>query len=385
MKVYLDNAATTRCSDKATDAAMKALKDIYGNPSSLHNMGMDAENLIKEARSYIAKSLKAKEKEIVFTSGGTESNNLAISGGARAKRRQGKHIISTMIEHPSVHNPIVALQDEGYEASFLPVDNFGRLRLSALEESIREDTVLVSIMHVNNEIGTIQPVLEAAKIVHDKAPRALFHVDAVQSFGKLSLCPQKLGIDLLSVSGHKLHAPKGSGFLYIREGVHILPILYGGGQEFTLRSGTENVPAIAGLSSALKVLFEEHKGYSNDLHSLRRQFIEKIEEIDGITVNGSQNDEDMAPHIVSVSATGIRSEVLLHALEDKGVFVSAGSACSSNRPAKSRTLQAIGVSNEALDSTIRFSFSYETTGDELDYAADVLKDRIGVLRKFKRR
>ena len=381
---YLDNAATTQCLPEAAELVKKVLTEDFGNPSSLHTKGMEAEQYLKDARKTIAKSLKAEEKEIVFTSGGTESNNLAIFGTARAKQRQGRHIVTTMIEHPAVHNPVAALEEEGFEVSYLPVDKNGVVSPDQLRAVLRSDTILVSVMHVNNEIGAIEPVEEIAQIVHESAPKALFHVDAVQSYGKMLVYPGRVGIDLLSVSGHKLHGPKGSGFLYVNEKAHILPVLYGGGQERSLRSGTENVPAIAGLGLAVEKLFADQKGNRDHLYALKQRFVLGVKDIEGLSFNG-HTGKASAPHIVSVTAQGIRSEVLLHALEDKGVYVSAGSACSSNRPSKSRTLMAIGADDAVLDTTIRFSFSVHTTEEEIDMAVDALNELVPLLRKYQRR
>ena len=384
MNIYLDNAATTRCLPEAAEACSHVLTECYGNPSSLHTMGMNAENYLKDCRKTIASTLKTSPKEIVFTSGGTESNNLAIWGSARARKRRGRHIITTMIEHPSVYNTFAALSDEEWDVTYLPVDSNGVLSLEVLEKSLREDTVLVSVMHVNNEIGTIEPVEEIAKLIHRLSPKALFHVDAIQSYGKLPLYPGSIGIDLLSVSGHKLHAPKGSGFLYINEKAHILPLLYGGGQEGTMRSGTENVPAIAGLDVAVQEVFKDQSSNTDRMYSLRHELIRRLSRIDGISLNGYK-DERSAPHIVSLTIEGVRAEVMLHALEAKGIFVSSGSACSSNRPSVSRTLTAIGLKGDALENTIRLSFSIHTTPEEIADAADAIEEQAALLSRFKRK
>lgn len=385
MEAYLDNAATTRCSLRAAEAVRKALTEDFGNPSSLHRKGMEAEELVKKARETVAGTLHGKEKEILFTSGGTESNNLAIFGGVRANRRNGNRILTTAIEHPSVRNPMKELKDQGFDVIFLPVDGEGRLFLDALEEAADEKTILLSLMHVNNEIGTIQPVEEAAAIVKRKNPDALVHVDAIQSYGKLPLSPGKSGIDLLSVSGHKIHGPKGSGFLYVQEKTKLAPILFGGGQQRGYRSGTENVPGIAGLMCAAEDACRELTGAAPEIRRLRGLLIEELSEIDDIRINGGSTEETASPYIVSVSVHGVRSEVLLHALEGEGVYVSAGSACSSNKPAVSETLKAIGLPRELLDSTIRFSFSAGTTEEEVRYAADVMKRVVPQLRRFIRR
>jgi cysteine desulfurase len=383
MECYLDNSATTRCSEAAAKMVAKVLTEDYGNPSSLHNKGMEAEQYIKESREIIAKSLKVDPKEIVFTSGGSESNNLAIFGACHANKRIGNHVITTSIEHPSVAQPMKALEDMGYEVTYLPVDHNGVCDLQMLADEIREDTVLVSMMHVNNEIGTIEPIVDAARIIHERNENTLFHVDAIQSYGKVDLYPKKSGIDLVSVSGHKLHGPKGSGFLYVKDKVKLAPIIYGGGQEWGRRSGTENVPAIAGLGVAVSEMFHQREEHIKKLRSLKDSFIKQLETVEGISFNGPL-DESSAPQILSVSVEGVRAEVMLHALEDKGVYCSAGSACSSNRPSISRTLTAIGLKKELLDATVRFSFSIYTTQDEVDQAAKAVEQLAVALRKYRR-
>ncbi len=384
MKAYLDNSATTKCSDRAVDLMIKILSEDYGNPSSLHNMGADAEKYIKDARKKIAKTLKVEEKEIVFTSGGTESNNLAILGGVEANKRAGNHIITTSVEHASVWQPMKHLEELGYRVTYLPVDKFGVISLDALEEALDEDTIFVSMMQVNNEIGTIEPIAEAAKRIRAKAGKALIHVDAIQSYGKMLIHPKKLNIDMLSVSGHKIHGPKGSGFLYVREKTKLKPILFGGGQQKGIRSGTENVPAIAGLGEAAAEIYENMQQKTEHMYELRDYFIREVTKIKDVTVNGKMGRES-APHIISVSVAGVRSEVLLHSLEEKEIYVSAGSACSSNKPSVSRTLQAIGLKNDLLDSTVRFSLCEDTTKEEIDYALEALEEIIPFRRKFIRK
>lgn len=383
MEAYLDNSATTRCSEGAADLMMRVLCTDYGNPSSLHNKGMEAENYVKNARSKIAKTLKVNDKEIYFTSGGTEGNNLAIVGAAMANKRSGMHVITTAVEHPSVSNPFAYLEEQGFAVTYLPVDSYGVISLKDLEEAICGDTILVSIMHVNNEIGAVEPIEEAARIIKQKNPNCLFHVDAIQSYGKFRIFPKKMGIDLMTVSGHKIHGPKGSGFVFIRERVKVKPIVLGGGQEWGMRSGTENVPAIAGLGQAAEEIYRDFEHNVHHMAALREHFIQRVECIPGVSVNGHK-DRKGAPHIVSVSVQGVRSEVLLHALEDQGVYVSAGSACSSNKPATSKTLLAIGLDRGLLDSTVRFSFSVHTTREEVDYACDVMEKLIPMLSKYTR-
>lgn len=383
MEAYLDNSATTRCSDQAFALMQKVLLEDYGNPSSLHMKGVEAERYVKAAREKIAKTLKVTEKEIIFTSGGTESNNLAILGTAFANRRAGNRIITTAVEHASVANPMKFLEEEGFEVIYLPVDENGVISLKDLEEALSDQTILVSLMHVNNEIGAVEPVEEAAALVHEKCPKALVHVDAIQSYGKFRIYPKKSGIDLLSVSGHKIHGPKGSGFLYVKEKTKIKPIIYGGGQQNGMRSGTENVPGIAGLGEAAAEIYEDFKEKQDRLYALKERFIREVTTIPGVSVNG-KTGRDSAPHIVSVSVEGVRAEVLLHSLEDKQIYVSSGSACSSNKPAVSRTLKGIGLKQNLLDSTVRFSFSVHTTEEEIDYAADVLKTLVPALQKYTR-
>ena len=383
MEAYLDNSATTRCSDRAFALMQKVLLEDYGNPSSLHMKGVEAERYVKAAREKIAKTLKVTEKEIIFTSGGTESNNLAILGTAFANRRAGNRIITTAVEHASVANPMKFLEEEGFEVIYLPVDENGVISLKDLEEALSDQTILVSLMHVNNEIGAVEPVEEAAALVHEKCPKALVHVDAIQSYGKFRIYPKKSGIDLLSVIGHKINGPKGSGFLYVKEKTKIKPIIYGGGQQNGMRSGTENVPGIAGLGEAAAEIYEDFKDKQDRLYALKERFIQAVTTIPGVSVNG-KTGRDSAPHIVSVSVEGVRAEVLLHSLEDKQIYVSSGSACSSNKPAVSRTLKGIGLKQSLLDSTVRFSFSVHTTEEEIDYAADVLKTLVPALQKYTR-
>ncbi|MCI5713222.1 MAG: cysteine desulfurase family protein [Roseburia sp.] len=384
MEAYLDNSATTKCSERAFALMQRVLLEDYGNPSSLHMKGVIAERYVKEAKEKIAKTLKVNEKEIFFTSGGTESNNLAIIGTALANKRAGKRIITTAIEHASVANPMKFLEEEGFEVIYLSVDQDGVLSLDELKESVNDETILVSLMQVNNEIGAIEPIEEAVQIVHAINPNTLIHVDAIQSYGKMKIYPKKLGIDLLSVSGHKIHGPKGSGFLYVKEKTKIKPLIYGGGQQGGMRSGTENVPGIVGLGEAAAEIYEDFSEKQEHLYSLKELFLTGISEIPGVSVNG-KTDRDSAPHIVSMSVEGVRAEVLLHALEEKQIYVSSGSACSSNKPAVSRTLKSIGLKQSLLDSTVRFSFSVHTTKEEILYAVSELKTLIPTLQKYTRR
>lgn len=380
MEAYLDNAATTFVFPEVKDLMGKVMEEDFGNPSSLHKKGVKAEQYIKEAKETIAKFLKVEPKEIVFTSGGTESNNMALIGSAYANQRRGKHIITTRIEHASVYEPLMHLEKEGFQITYLPVDEHGIVKIDALKEALTDETILVSIMYVNNEIGSIQPIEEIGKIIKSYREDILFHVDAIQAYGKLKIYPKRAKIDLLSVSGHKIHGPKGSGFLYIKDKTKIQPILFGGGQQKGMRSGTENVPAIAGLSLASKFMYENHEEKIEKLNTLKERFIKGVSEIENVTNNSGE-----APHIISISFPGVRSEVLLHALEEKGVYVSSGSACSSNHPAISGTLKAIGIDKNHWESTLRFSLSIFTTEEEVDFAIQCLKELVPVLRRFTRR
>lgn len=404
MEAYLDNAATTRVSDRVAEIVKQTMSVDYGNPSSKHNKGFEAEQYIKNATQIIADSLKVSPKEIIFTSGGTESNNMALIGAALANKRSGRHIIASAFEHASVYNPLLSLEDFDFEIDFAPVDEMGHIKIEELVAMIREDTILVSIMYVNNEIGAIQDIAAISRAIKEKKPSVIFHADAIQAYGKYRINPKKEGIDMLSVSGHKINGPKGSGFLYVSENIKVRPLIFGGGQQKNRRSGTENVPAIAGLGEAVKEFYENHAEKIERMFKLKEHFLERISEVPGGHVNGVPvivpTDADInseqgnssirydvrktAPHIVSISFDKIKAEVLLHALEEKGVCVSSGSACSSNHPGISSTLKAIGVRRELLDSTLRFSFSVNTTIEEIDYCIDCLKELVPVFSRFSR-
>ncbi len=386
MEVYLDNSATTRTFPEVAELMSKIMCEDYGNPSSMHNKGVQAERYVRYGRETLAKILKVNEKEIYFTSGGTESDNLALIGCAMANYRAGKHLITTKIEHPAILQTMHYLEDQGFEVTYLSVDGKGQISLQELQNAMRKDTILVSMMHTNNEIGAVEPIAEAGRLIKSMNPSTLFHVDAVQGFGKYRIYPKRMGIDILSVSGHKIHGPKGVGFLYIGEKVKIHNIIYGGGQQKNLRSGTENVPGIAGMAKAAEMLYNHLEEDAERLYGLKNYFCEGLRKIPDIRINNPEGMEG-APHIVSLSVKGVRSEVLLHALEDRGIYVSAGSACSSNKPhtAGSATMKAIKLPEELLDSTLRFSMSVYTTREELDYTLQVMYDIIPMLRKYTRR
>lgn len=387
MEVYLDNSATTRVFPEVAELMTKIMCEDYGNPSSLHMKGVAAEQYIRYAKETLAKLLKVNEKEILFTSGGTESDNLALIGCALANRRRGNHLITTQVEHPAILKTMQYLESIGYQVTYLPVDKCGRICLEDLHRAITPQTILVSIMHTNNEVGARQPIEEAGALIKRMNPAILFHVDAVQGFGKARIYPKKMNIDLMSVSGHKIHGPKGVGFLYINEKVKIQPIVYGGGQQQNLRSGTENVPGVAGLAKAAEMMYAQMDEDVSRLYHLKTMFIDGIKKLDDIQVNGLLDGsiEGTAPHIVSVSFKGVRSEVLLHALEDKGIYVSAGSACSAHKPQPSATLKAMRIDKDLLSSTIRFSFSVYTTEEEINYTLQQMYDMIPMLRRYTRK
>lgn len=383
MEVYLDNSATTRAFPEVAELMTKIMLEDYGNPSSMHFKGVRSEQYVKQAREQIARLLKVSEKEIIFTSGGTEADNLALIGAAMANRRSGTHLITTRIEHPAVLKTMEYLEQQGFRVTYLPVDKEGRVQLEDLRKSIRQDTILVSVMHTNNEIGAVEPVAEIGALIKKINPRTLFHVDAVQGFGKFRIWPKKMYIDLLSASGHKIHGPKGIGFLYVGEKVKLHPIAFGGGQQNGIRSGTENVPAIAGLGLASRKIYENLEEDTERMYRLREKLTEGVLDLGNIKVNGCPGREG-APHVASVSFRGVRSEVLLHALEDRGICVSAGSACAAKHPRPSETLKAIGVERPLLESTLRFSLSPFTTEEEIVYTLQTLHEIVPVLRKYSR-
>ena len=384
MEVYFDNSATTRCYDSVKDIVVKAMTEDFGNPSAMHLKGVEAEKYIKSSAESLARLLKVQEKEILFTSGGTESDNLALIGAAFANKRSGNHIITTSVEHPAVSQPALFLQEQGFEVTYLPVDSRGVVKMDALKAVLREDTILVSVMYVNNEVGAVMPVEEIAALVHEKSPKALFHVDAIQAFGKYRIYPKKMGIDRLSVSGHKIHGPKGVGFLYINEKAKIQPQILGGGQQGGMRSGTDNVPGIAGLGAAAVEIYKNLEENVENMYRLKEHIAQGLEKIGDIRINGMDLREG-APQILSISVMGVRSEVLLHSLEERGIYVSAGSACSSHKRKPSATLAAMGMSKDQIESTVRLSFCEENTIEEADYFLQVMGELVPMLRRYSRR
>jgi len=390
-EVYFDNAATTRVRPEVVDLMKKVMEEDYGNPSSKHTKGMESEQYLRTAREQIAKTLKCKPAEIIFTSGGTESNNMALIGTALSRNRKGKHIISMGIEHAAVYKPLEFLESQGYEIQFIGVDKNGHIDSEALENAIRPDTILVSVMCVNNEIGSVEPIDRIGEIVKRKNPQCYFHTDTIQAYGKLRLRPKQWHVDMLSVSSHKFHGPKGCGFLFIDEKAHVNPIIFGGGQQHDMRSGTDNVPGIAGMGLAAELYYKEFDQIHTGMLEVRNRLEERLRKMEGVTVNSGAvlesefpSEQGFSAHVLSASFEKTRAEVLLHALEEKGVYVSSGSACSSNHPGISGTLKAIGVSKDLLDSTLRFSFGIYNTVEEADYCADCIEALLPDLRRFTR-
>lgn len=384
MDVYFDNSASTKVSEKAIEIMLKTMRDDYANTSAKHIKGVESESYVKDAADIIAKTLKVKKGEIIFTSGGTESNNMALIGGAMSRKRYGKHIIISGIEHPAVYMPAEFLTEQGFELSVLPVNSEGQVDLELLKSTLRDDTVLVSVMYVNNEIGAIEPVEEISRIIKAKNKDILFHVDAIQAYTKLRINPKSQGIDMLSASGHKFHGPKGVGFLYIDSNVKINPIIFGGGHQRGMRSGTLNTTGIAGMGVAAKEAYENFDERINKISDLKYYLMDELEKLEGAVLNTGRG-ENFAPQVISVSFEDIRAEVLLHALEDRGIYVSSGSACSSNHPGISGTLKAIGIRDDLLDATIRISLSELNNKEEADYLIKNLKELLPLLRKFVRK
>ncbi len=383
-EIYLDNSSTTRPFPSVLDIVMKTMTEDYGNPSSLHKKGVDAESYIRKTRQILSRILKAEEREIIFTSGGTESNNMAIIGAALAGKRRGSRLLYTAMEHPAVSEVMRFLEKQGFQTEAIPVDRRGSIDLKALEDMLDPDVILVSTMYVNNEIGAVVPVKECAALIHQKAPDALYHVDAIQAFGKYRICPRQLGIDLMSASGHKFHGPKGTGFLYVRKDARILPLIYGGGQQAGMRSGTENVPGIAGLGVAAEETYRDFDAKIDHLYALKERLEAGLMRMDDVVLHGMQGREG-APHIVNASFTGVGSEVLLHSLEDKGIFVSAGSACSTHKRNASPTMTAIGAPKEESSAAVRFSFSELNTEEEIDRTLSAISELLPVLRRYRAR
>lgn len=405
-EVYLDNSATTRVFPEVVRLMDKIYLEEYGNPSSMHHKGVEAEQEIRGAKEIFSRILKCQPKNLYFTSCGSESDNIAIIGGALANGRQGKHLVTTRIEHQAVLESMRYLESQGFEVTYLPVDADGHVSAEQVADAVREDTILVSIMFTNNEIGAVEPIAEIGAAIKRKNPHTLFHVDAVQAFGKEEILPHRMHIDFLAASGHKIHSPKGIGLLYVADGVKVRNLIFGGGQQNGLRSGTENVAGIAGMALAADMLYKDLPGEREKLFGFKEHFILRMKELENVRINGipaldlpkpgaraiadvpeeelGESIRTTAPQVISLTVPGVRAEVLLHALEDKKIYVSSGSACSSNRPHLSETLRAIGVTGEELDNTIRLSTSVMNTMDDMDAAADALLEIVPMLRRYTR-
>lgn len=381
-EIYLDNAATTATLPESADIARSIMVEEYGNPSSVHLMGFNAEKILNESREKIAKVLSCDAKDLIFTSGATESNALAIIGGCAANARVGKHIIISSLEHSSVKNVAKHLEDIGYDVTYLPSDENGHIRLDLLADAIQRDTCMVSCIYVNSEVGSIQPIEEIGNIIKMTNEKCLFHVDGVQAVGKLPINLKRSRIDLLTASGHKFYSPKGVGFLYKKKNVKLSPLVFGGGQEGGIRSGTENVPGIAAMANSLTVVSKDIDKNIKKLDTLKTEFAQKLSEIEDVFINGSL--EKSSPYILNASFLGVRSEVLIHALEEKGIFVSAKSACSSHVKTRSDTLTAMGIEGERSDSAIRFSFGKDTKKEDITQTLKAINELLPSLRKFKR-
>lgn len=374
---YLDNSATTQVCQEAADAAYRMMRENYGNPSSLHKVGIQAETAVEEARGIIADALNVQPKTIYFTSGGTEANNTALFGAAQALRRRGDRVIVSAIEHSSVYESAKRLGELGYDVQFAPVTDRGVVDIDALKALLTDKTILVSIMTVNNETGAIQPIERIAKLVHKNCPEALFHSDAVQAFGKMSVKPKKWGVDLMSVSAHKIHGAKGCGALYIRDGARILPLLYGGEQQKKLRPGTESAPLIAAFGAAATAVgFPDLSQNTDHIRELNRCALEKLQALEGVTVN---SPGDALPYIINISVNGIRSETMLHHLEESGVYVSSSSACAKGK--RSYVLEAMGLPDDRIDSSLRISFSRYNTTEDIDALIEGLQSGISTLQR----
>ncbi|MDD2569247.1 MAG: cysteine desulfurase family protein [Clostridia bacterium] len=379
-EIYFDNSATTNVDKEVAEVVYEAMLNNYGNPSSHHHKGLTAEKLLTEARRDIAKTLGVEETNIIFTAGGTESDNMAITGIANAYKKIGNHIITTAVEHPAVLKTVKALSENGFKVTVLPVDRSGKINLDDLASAIKPETILVSVMAVNNETGTIEPLADIGRLLNAQKQRIFFHVDAVQAYGKIPIALQSCNIDLLSASGHKIHAPKGVGFLYIAKGVRIVPLVHGGGQENNLRSGTENVPGILGFAKAAKAAYNECNNRYNQVEMVKKTFLVEL----GAKVSGwhINSPKDALPYVLNIRFNGIKSEVLLHALETKGLYVSSGSACAARKDSLSHVLTALGLSREEIEGSIRFSFSYHNTAEEAVEAACIVVDTVNELRKI---
>lgn len=384
-EIYLDNSATTRAYAQVIEEMRRIMEEDYGNPSSLHRKGTKGERLLSASRQVLAELLGVKSDTLFFTAGGTESNNLAILGMARRNRRKGSHLVTTSIEHSSVLEPFQKLQEEGFEVTFLQPDAEGLIDPAAVARAVHSSTVLVSIMHVNNEIGAVQPIAEICKEIRKKNESVLIHVDAVQSFTKLNLSPAAWGVDAFSLSAHKFHGPKGTGLLYLREGVLAEPLFGGGGHERGLRPGTENTPGIAGMALAARLSMEQKKERIVELYDMKEKLLSSVESEHPWAVINSPRGDKGAPHIANISFPGLKGEVLLHALEEEGIYVSTGSACGSREKKTSHVLEELGLDEASAEGALRFSFSFLNTPAEIEHAAAAVNKAVHELKIFSTR
>ena len=382
--IYLDNSATTRVFDSVIRAMTCAMQEAYFNPSALYGPGLTSDKALDKVRQQIAVALGDRSLQVVFTAGGTESNNLALRGLVPHLKGRKGHFITTAMEHPSVARVMESLQAQGHRVDYLSVEDHGRVHPEQLESLMTPDTTAVSIMQVNNETGAMQDLASLGQCIHKKAPQCLFHIDGVQGFMREPISLTQVGADLYSLSAHKIHGPKGVGFLYIGDKVKIHPLILGGGQQKGMRSGTDNVPGIAGMGEAAKIIYEHLDENTAYMRELKEYFAGELEKLENVVINGPEPSKG-APHILNVSFPGVRSEVLLHALEDKGIYVSAGSACSSHKRTGSASLGAIGLSPERKESAVRFSFSEFTSREELDYTLESLRSLLPMLRRYARK
>lgn len=382
MDIYLDNAATTKPSRDVIDAICNSMEELYGNPSSIHRLGVQSEKKINECRENIAKTINCKMEEIYFTSGGSEGNNLVLKG----LLKEGSHIITTPFEHSSIKNTVEVLEKMGVKVTYLSLDEFGQIDIEELREAIRKDTVLVSIIYVNNEVGSIQKLKEIGEVIRASSNRAKFHVDAVQGYGKLPIDVKSMNIDALTASGHKINGPKGVGFCYLSKGINLIPSIHGGAQEKGLRAGTENLHGIIGFSVAAQNIMKDINDNYKKVYEIKRYMIDRLSEIKDIRINSMISD-DFSPYILNVSFRGVRGEVLLHLLEDANIFVSTGSACTSTTKGGvmgSHVLEAMKLSKQEVEGAIRFSFSPQNTIEEIDKTIDTLKRSLVFLRRIRR-
>lgn len=378
--VYLDNSATTKPYREVIEEVADCMEKSFANPSSAHRLGVEAEKKIKAAREKVAAFIKAKPQELIFTSGGSEANNMAVLGVVS----KGDHIITTRIEHPSIIKLLQDMEKDSFEITYLDVDCHGLISLEQLSKAMKENTKLISIMYVNNEMGAIQPIHDIVSIVREKSRKAKVHVDAVQAFGKLSINVKELGADLISLSAHKIHGPKGVGALYIKEGLRLRPLIAGGGQEYDLRSGTENLPGISGFGVSIGIIAQDFESKQMQVRKLKEHFIDALKDFERIRINSPLGHKHL-DNILNVSFEGVRGEVMLHALEDYNIYVSTGSACSAKKGShKNYVLPAMGLNAVQAEGAIRFSFSYMNTMEEIDYTIDALKKILPVLRRINK-